>query len=475
MTTTGGQVQGIQLSSGLLTRYFSYRGIPYAEPPVGALRFRNPVPHRGWAGVRDGTVEGNHCPSSGWMGMEVGGAEDCLFVNVHTPSVSGSQAVMVWIHGGSFTGGSGNSWLYGPDHFVNDGVVIVTFNYRLGVLGYLSTGDAAAQGNWGLKDMQEALRWVRNNIARFGGNPNQVTVFGESAGGVAVHYLMLSTQSTLLFQRAISQSGSALNPWAFQPNPQQAAVNLARALQISFSSTQNLVDQLRNMPAQRLVDAQAGWLDLPVPRGFSSMDWVPCVEPWNSPETRFLTDTPTNLMRSGQILRLPFIMGYMDVESLFMIRELLIDSNVFNNFINNPHFYVPQSFNLQPGSAASNEVATAFRNQYFNGQHPSNAIRFNWTQYCSDHHFGFGIDRTIRYHAAAQSQPAYYYKFSYDGSLNMVKRLLLLSAEPGAMHADDIFYMFNVASFPMPVLPTNHALTVRRRVVRLWTNFARFG
>lgn len=118
--------------------------------------------------------------------MEVGGVEDCLFLNVYSPSLSGNRAVMVWIHGGSFSGGSGDSWIYGPDFLVNDGVVVVTFNYRLGVLGFMGTGDGAAQGNYGMKDMVEALRWVRNNIAAFGGNPNQVTVFGESAGGVAV-------------------------------------------------------------------------------------------------------------------------------------------------------------------------------------------------------------------------------------------------------------------------------------------------
>lgn len=123
---------------------------------------------------------------------------------------------------------------------VNDGVVVVTINYRLGALGFLGTGDGASQGNYGMKDMVEALRWVRQNIHLFGGNPNEVTVFGESAGGVAIHYMMLSQMSTILFQRAISQSGTALVPWAFQPNPRDAAVQLARSLQISFTTNQNL-------------------------------------------------------------------------------------------------------------------------------------------------------------------------------------------------------------------------------------------
>lgn len=187
------------MSTGILQpNYFAFRGIPYAEPPVGALRWRNPVPHRGWTGVRDASQHGEHCPHNGWFGLDIGGVEDCLFLNVNTPALTGSRPVMVWIHGGSFSSGSGDSWVYGPDFFVNENVVLVTINYRLGILGFLGTADGASQGNYGLKDMVEALRWVRTNIASFGGNPNQVTIFGESAGSVAVS-IQLFSFSVVLF------------------------------------------------------------------------------------------------------------------------------------------------------------------------------------------------------------------------------------------------------------------------------------
>lgn len=112
-----------------------------------------------------------------------------------------------------------------------------------------------------------------------------------------------------------------------------------------------------------------------------------------------------------------------------MIREALLDNTVFDQFANNPHFYVPQSFNLNPvtQSAQVNEVATTFRNYYMGGQHPNNEIRYNWTTYCTDHQFSFFVDRAVRYHVRRQTQPIYYYKFSYDGSLNMMKRLTLLA------------------------------------------------
>lgn len=144
------------------------------------------------------------------------------------------------------------------------------------------------------------------------------------------------------------------------------------------------------------------------------------------------------------------VIGYTDVESLFVIREVLIDSTVMDQFIANPHLYAPQSFNLnrQTQQAEINEVATTFRRIYFNGANPSQAVRFNWTQYMSDAHFAFGSDRVTRYHSERQTQPVYYYKFSIDAGLNMVKRLLLLSDYDGAVHADDIFYLFDVSSWP---------------------------
>lgn len=169
------------------------------------------------------------------------------------------------------------------------------------------------------------------------------------------------------------QSGTANSPWAFQPNPLSEAEALGQRLELSWSSTQDLVTQLRNLPMETIMMQQQGLMDMPVPRGFQNFAWVPCVEPLNSTEYRFLVDTPVNLMNRGQILKMPFIIGYTDVESLFMIRETLIDNTVFDQFIANPHFYVPQSYNLNPVTNATevNEVAMTFRNMYLGGQHPS--------------------------------------------------------------------------------------------------------
>ncbi|XP_055525162.1 esterase E4-like [Wyeomyia smithii] len=476
ITTTGGQIQGVTASCGLFCSYFAFNGIPYAEPPVDELRFRNPVPHQGWAGVKDGSEHRASCPSGARLGDGYSGSEDCLFLNVYTQNIIGSRPVMVWIHGGSFTGGSGDSWIYGPDHFVQENTVIVTINYRLGILGFFSTGDQHAQGNWGMKDCVEALRWVRNNIAAFGGDPNNVTIFGESAGGAAVHYLVLSSMASGLFHKAIAQSGTALVPWGFQYNPREMAAHVATTFGYPTNDNAELVRLLRYTPKGDFVRLQQGWTDIPIPRGFKPFEFVPTAEPANSPEATFLTQRPIDILNAGSFNHVPFIIGYNDAESLFMIHEHRIDSTVWNEFTRNPQFFVPHFWNIPVGTAASNAVSQGFRDFYWQDRALSDEIMLEWTKFHTDQQFIYAIDKTVRLTAQHNTAATYYYQFSFDGDLNLVKRLLLLTAWPGAVHADELPYMWSMTNFPVtPILPGNPALTVRRRMLRLWTNFALHG
>src|SRR5437016_4209833 len=218
--TTAGRVRGATNPDGGLV----FKGVPFAAPPVGPLRFRPPQPAEPWTGVRDAVKFGAASlqPASPLEGM-LGGreapaqSEDCLFLNVWTPAVNdaGRRPVMVWIHGGSFTGGSGATpWYDGTSFATSDDVVVVTVNYRLGALGFLHLGevlgtDFATSGNNGILDQVAALRWVHDNIAAFGGDPDNVTVFGESAGSMSVAALLGTPSAGGLFQRAIMQSGSS--------------------------------------------------------------------------------------------------------------------------------------------------------------------------------------------------------------------------------------------------------------------------
>lgn len=206
VSTSTGLVQG---SSTDIQRYL---GIPYAAPPVGALRWRPPQAAARWTGVRQATGYAAHCAQAVSAFGKPSGTEDCLYLNVFTPAVSGARRpVMVWIHGGFF--GVGESDDYDGTALVKTGnVVVVTLNYRLGGFGFLATSSLASEagnvvGNYGLLDQQAALRWVRANIAAFGGDPSNVTIFGESAGGSSVSMQVASPQAAGLFQRAIIESG----------------------------------------------------------------------------------------------------------------------------------------------------------------------------------------------------------------------------------------------------------------------------
>uniref|UniRef100_A0A182LUK3 Carboxylesterase type B domain-containing protein n=1 Tax=Anopheles culicifacies TaxID=139723 RepID=A0A182LUK3_9DIPT len=469
--TTGGQVQGTTESCGLFCTYYSFKGIPYAEPPVGGLRFTDPVPHGGWTGVRDASQHGSSCPSPDNLPTE---AEDCLFVNVYTPSLVGTRPVMVFVHGGAYSSGSGDDVLYGARYFMPEDVVIVTINYRIGVLGFLSTGDGSASGNWAIKDCVEALRWVQSNILVFGGDPSQVTIFGQSAGGAMVHFLTISPLTTGLFQRAITHSGSTLNAWSLQPNPRAEANRLASALGISTSDTTSMVAALRQVPYRELVALQTGLHGQDVPLLLRPIDFGPVVEPANAPGPVALDRLPIEIIESGSYRAVPLMAGYVDMDSLlFSAVEMAVNPGVFDTFNNNPHLLVPFFWNIPEGSAASTAVSDTFRQYYWQGQPLSAALLSEFSVYLTDHQFAYPQLEMAKRHAARSS--VYLYQFRYDGDLNLVKQSTGISL-PGALHGDELCYLFDPTSLAVGELPvTSHAITVRQRMVRMWTNFARVG
>jgi para-nitrobenzyl esterase len=212
VSTDKGKVAG--LNNGTMDEFL---GIPYAAPPTGANRWKPPQPPASWTGQRDATHFANHCPQEASpFGVEQVDSEDCLYLNVYTPpgtpTANSKLPVMVWIHGGSLLHGESDD--YNPAKLVAEDVIVVTLNYRLGVLGYLAHPDLSnggpngASGNFGFMDQQYALDWVKYNIGKFGGNPNNVTIFGESAGGLSVHVQLASPRAAGLFHQAIIESGA---------------------------------------------------------------------------------------------------------------------------------------------------------------------------------------------------------------------------------------------------------------------------
>jgi para-nitrobenzyl esterase len=272
----------VHLDSGSVRGYFQgttsiFKGIPYAAPPVGKLRWREPQPVSPWSGVRDATAPAHACvqniagidsfmkPLATAYGASyavepVVSSEDCLYLNVWTPArpQPGALPVMVWLHGGSNTAGSGSQSVYDGASLASHGVIVVTINYRLGVFGFFSHPELTVEsphrssGNYGLLDQLAALRWVKENIAQFGGNPNNVTLFGESAGALDDGMLMTSPLAAHLFQRVISESGPPFGMGAIQTRKEAESAGAAIGRAASGNPATPL-ENLRKLSAAELV------------------------------------------------------------------------------------------------------------------------------------------------------------------------------------------------------------------------------
>ncbi len=257
-----GALAGRVDSSGLLV----FKGIPYAAPPVGDLRWRAPQPPANWDGVRPAQMLGHNCmqlqPYGDIDPFTAGISEDCLYLNVTTPSTSGRRPVMVWIHGGGFFAGFGGEERHDGSVLARKGIVVVTFNYRLGPFGFLAHPALSREtptygsGNYGLLDQVAALQWVQRNIGRFGGDPARVTIFGESAGSMSVSALLASPLAKGLFRGAIMESGIAAGPVIPRRDSAEATgVRIAAALGVDGIDV--TAARLRALNADSLLAATA--------------------------------------------------------------------------------------------------------------------------------------------------------------------------------------------------------------------------
>jgi para-nitrobenzyl esterase len=291
----GGMVQGT-LEDGLTV----YRGIPLAAPPVGDLRWRAPQPAANWEGVRQATKFAPGPMQSG--NPPSGKSEDCLYLNVWTPAKSASDrmAVLVWIYGGGFGAGSTSERNYSGEKLAKKGVVLVSIAYRVGQLGFLAHPELSAEsakhvsGNYGLLDMIAGLQWVQKNIAAFGGDPNKVTIFGESAGGIAVSMLCASPLAKGLFHGAISQSGGSFGPPRPNTMPGENLKRLADAersgAEYAKSGGVSSIAELRKLPPDQL----------PAVRG---MSW-PIIDGYVIPDDQY------KLYEAGKFNDTPILVGY---------------------------------------------------------------------------------------------------------------------------------------------------------------------
>ncbi|GJQ72642.1 hypothetical protein Trydic_g1304 [Trypoxylus dichotomus] len=406
--TQNGWVMGNKIAESL----YGWNGIPFAKPPLRNLRFE--LPHR------------NNTP----------------------------LPVMVWVYGGGFLSGNSTYALYGPNQLVEEGTIVVTFNYRLGIFGFISTNDSVVPGNTGLKDQIFALKWVQRNIQAFGGDPNQITIFGESAGSASVSYLVLSPLTKGLFNKAVMESGTALCLWALSRTAKEAAFAVGAKLGILTLSSRRLINELKKVSAQRLQRAAYVAMGLILARNpLNGLVFAPVIEP--SHDTAVVTKSSYETLLRGGFNRVPQLIGYNSAEANYF-REL---TEILRLYIATydllPARLVPASMN-----AKSTNLQTIGKKikDFYVGSNGILALKdSSMLHYLSDDQFVRPVQETIR--LTSKYATTYFYRFSYTR----------VPGASGAGHADELAYLFNSA------YNSTTDRFIKKCLTTLWTNFAKYG
>jgi para-nitrobenzyl esterase len=418
------------LAGSLQGNVVSFKGIPYAAAPVGPLRWQPPQPARPWKGVRAADRVGAVCqqmhnPSDAGVGP-LPMSEDCLTVNVFAPSGAKRLPVMFWIHGGGFVNGSGTAPLYDGTALARQDVVVVTINYRLGRFGFFAhpalTAEANGRpvGNYALMDMIAALKWTRANIARFGGDPRQVTIFGESAGGAAVNSLMVSPAARGLFARAIVQSGLGREPVPPLAEAERAGVSFAAAHGLGKATAADL----RKLDAETILKAG----DPQMMNGGAAMV-----------DGKILRESPLAGFRAGRQAAVPYIVGWNSLEF--------------------PVAAAAMAGRLGAGSPLTPEVLERLKPAY------PNAASFD-QNLLSDVLFVEPALALARYHAM-RGHPTYAYQFSV-----LAKPVrAMFKGTPHAMERQYVFQTLGTSSFPADSNDAAQAAAVSA----YWAAFAKAG
>ena len=436
VATTGGLVQGTTTTAAT----DEFLGIPYAAPPVGQLRWQPPQPAARWSGIRQATAYAPHCAqTAASVGSTPSSSEDCLYLNVFTPAhATGRLPVMVWIHGGALV--TGASDLYDPTGLVQDGAVVVTINYRLGALGFLAhpaltDSPSGASGDYGLMDQQAALKWVQRNAGRFGGDADNVTIFGESAGGLSVLSQLASPGAHGLFEHGIVESGSY--------NPVQQTLGQAETAGEAFATKAGCADQtaacLRALPlATILADQDNG-------------GYTPDID------GRVLPRQLSTAFSTGQFNRVPVVDGTNHDEWLLFVGIQTLEGNPVT-----AANYVAQ---IQGTLGVTAAQAAAIAAEYPLSAYASpplalGAVGTDAIFACN----ALNIDRTLAHYV-----PTYAYEFNDPNPPQLF--LPPVGFPTGDYHASELPYLFGIASGVLSPGQAQLSATMRH----YWTDFAARG
>ncbi|KAL6434742.1 hypothetical protein ACFW04_005157 [Cataglyphis niger] len=477
---TEGKLIGIIEESIHGDHYIAFRGIPYAKPPVGELRFKDPLPPETWSGNRDASKYGNIAVQVDIFTHKVIGDEDCLYLNVFTTKIETlrKRVVMVWIHGGGFFMGSGDASFYGPDHIVRKDIILVTLNYRLGVLGFLNLYHKMAAGNQGLKDVIMALQWIQKNISHFGGDPDNVTIFGESAGGAIVHYLTISPLAKGLFHKAICQSGVVNNPWAFTERDTSInnGLQLAEKLGKATSDTEVAYEFLKKIDARKLRKAEVELFLTEEVRLNISIAFTPTMDSESS--NPLLPIELSKLLRNG--IKMPLIFGYTSCEGTFFLRGKFFGyisketlKKIDSDFKKVVHPRILCQLPQIPITISD------LRSLYFGDKEVSEETLMNHSDFLGDQCFYSGIMEAVDTEInSGTNEPVYLYKFSYESKTSPMKNILDIQL-PGTSHIEELGYLFHPHLMKdlglSPAAPDSEDYRIINCLTQMWTNFAKTG
>jgi len=437
--TEQGKVTGKTINDGKVKAFL---GLPYAAPPVGDLRWKAPEPAAKWKGERDATKFGAHCAQNhvfdDMVFQDAAPAEDCLFLNVYTPSDASDKSklpVMFWIHGGGYSGGGSSEPRHNGDFLPLKGVVLITINYRLGVFGFLATSDLAKEGNgsagnYAMMDMVASLQWVKKNIKKFGGDPDNVTIFGESAGSFAVSTLMASPMARGLFQKAIGESGAAFSD--VLPTDTLAAREAKDDQWVAGLGAKSLVE-LRAMPADKILEAAKA----------RRSGFPPDID------GKFLTEPVADTYAAGKQAHVPLLAGWNRDEGSFLANGMTADK--------------------WKGMAAGlfKDRAGEFLTLYAGDT--DEAAADSADAYGSDAFIAFGTWKWLEAQRKTGDSPVYRYHFELRATPSKY--------HPGtfAFHSDDIEYVFGTLDTRPGFVVRPEDRTLSDQMMSYWTNFARTG
>ncbi|CAK1548592.1 unnamed protein product [Leptosia nina] len=405
VNTAQGQVKGYSNDGG---GFFTFYSIPYAKAPSGRDRFKAPLPAPKRPYILEAIDKGIVCPQpiDLWdlYNRSLVITEDCLIANVFVPDTDKTDLpVLVYVHGGGYAIGYGNFLTYENLVKTKD-LVVVTFNYRLGPHGFLCLGTDDIPGNAGMKDQVALLRWVKDNIANFGGNPNDVTIAGYSAGASAVSLLMLSKMARGLFTKVIPESGTDIASWSVQVDPIWIAKEYARLLNFSNYNDLESLEEFYKTTSYEILSFEA----FKIMGRTDTFSLSPCVERDTEGE-EFLTDSPMNILKSGDYPKLPILHGFAQMEGL--MRVVVFDEwkdRMNENFSD----FLPLNLKFET-KEERNSVANKIKRFYF-GDDPVNEENIlNYVNFISDMVIAYPTLKSVQLHLDAGHDKIYLYEYAF--------------------------------------------------------------